>query len=107
MDHLQYLSQLITTFNHDVKAEVILGDLLKSGDLDFDQFIIQKDGQFTRAYRFDILNAEVVDFDYDSKQFLKLILSRDSIYDMLPEGVTHQSKHDVPGKGVDTMIKEH
>ena len=107
MDHLQYLSQLITTFNHDVKAEVILGDLLKSGDLDFDQFIIQKDGQFTRAYRFDILNAEVVDFDYDSKQFLKLILSRDSIYDMLPEGVTHQSKHDVPGKGVDTMIKEY
>lgn len=107
MEHLEYLSQLITGFNHDVKAEVIISDLLRAGDIDSDQYIIQKDGQFSRAYRFDILNTEVVDFDYDTTQLLKFILSRDSIYDMLPEGVTHQSKNDTPGKGVDSMIKEY
>lgn len=107
MEHLEHISQLITAFNHDVKAEVIIGDLLKTGDIDEDQYLIQKDGQFSRAYRFDILNSDVTDFDYDSTQFLKLSISRDSIYDMLPEGITHQSKNDIPEKGVDTMIKEY
>jgi len=107
MEHLEHISQLITTFNHDVKAEVIISDLLKAGDISSDQYIIQKDGQFNRAYRFDILNSEIADFDYDSTQLIKLILSRDSIYDMLPEGLTHQLKSDMPGKGVDTMIKEY
>ena len=107
MEHLQYISQLITSFHHDVKAEVIVGDLLKAGDIESDQFVIQKDGQFNRAYRFDILNSEITDYDYDSVQLLKLTLSRDSIYDMLPEGITHESKNDAPEKGVDTMIKEY
>lgn len=107
MEHLEHISQIITSFTHDIRAEVIIGDLLKTGDIKPDQYLIQKGGQFNRAYRFDVLNSEITDFDYDSAQLLKLTLSRDSIYDMLPEGVTHHSKNDVLGKGVDAMIKEY
>jgi len=106
-ESLTHIAVLINTLKHDIRAEVIINNLLENKDIDPDGFVVEKEGQFARAYRFDVLNSEVTDYDYDSTQFLKLILSRDSIYDMLPEGVTHQSKNDEPQKGVDTMIKEY
>ena len=104
---LEHIAEMITTLKHDIRGEVIVSDLLKSGDLKDGQFVIEKEGQFSRAYRFDVLDSSVTDFDYDSTQILKLNLSRDSLYDMLPEGMSHDSKNDTPGKGVDTMIKEY
>lgn len=107
MNHLEYIAELINSLKHDIKAEIIINALLESKDIQDGQFVIQKEGQFSRAYRFDVLSSEVTDYDYDSIQILKLNLSRDSIYDMLPEGMTHQTKNDIPEKGVDTMIKEY
>jgi hypothetical protein len=104
---LEHIAGLIKTLKHDIRAEVIINDLLESKDIVEGQFVIQKEGQFSRAYRFDVLNSEVTDYDYDSTQLLKLNLSRGGIYDMLPEGMVHQSKNDAPQKGVDTMIREY
>jgi hypothetical protein len=104
---LEHIVGLINSLKHDIRAEVIINDLLESKDIMEGQFVIEKEGQFSRAYRFDVLNSEVTNHEYDSTQLLKLTLSRDSMYDMLPEGVAHQSKNDVPQKGVDTMVREY
>ncbi|KMQ67958.1 hypothetical protein ACM39_11540 [Chryseobacterium sp. FH2] len=107
MDHLEHIAGLINSLKHDIRAEVIINDLLEHKDVEDRQYIIRKEGQFSRTYRFDVLETQVVDYDYDSIQMLAVSLSRDSIYDMLPEGVSHIVKNEAPGKEVDTMIKEY
>lgn len=107
MDNLEKIAGLIRTLKHDIRAEVIVNDLLEHKDIKENEYVIYKEGQFSRAYRFDVLDAQTTDYDYDSTQMLKLNLSRDSVYDMLPEGISHASKNETPGKGVDSMIKEY
>ncbi|GAA4153498.1 hypothetical protein GCM10022217_09340 [Chryseobacterium ginsenosidimutans] len=107
MEHLENIAGLVRTLKHDIRAEVIINDLLEHKDIKEGEYVIYKEGQFSRAYRFDVLDAQMIDYDYDSTQMLKLNLSRDSIYDILPEGISHASKNESLGKGVDSMIKEY
>lgn len=107
MGNLQAVISEINALKYDIRAEVVVNDLLKNREIDENQYVIQNEGQFSRTYRFDILGSELVDFDYDSKQILQLNLSRDSIYDMLPENISHDAKNDAPEKDVDVMIKEY
>lgn len=107
MNHLQQTSSLITSLQHDIRAEVIINHLIESGDLKTGQYHIQKEGQFARSYRFDVLDTKVLDQPYDDESMLIFNLSRDGMYDTLPEGITHSSTNDIPGKEVETMIREH
>lgn len=104
---LNHIANLVTSLKHDIRAEVIINDLLESGDIKEDQYVIRKEGQFSRSYRFDLLDTKVVDYDYDSTQMLFLSLSRDSMYDTLPEALSHNSQNNIPGKDVETMIGEY
>ncbi|MEA1850753.1 type VI secretion system baseplate subunit TssG [Chryseobacterium sp. MHB01] len=106
MNHLQHIASLITSFPQDIRAEVIINDLIQSGDLKAEDYTVLKEGQFSRAYRFDVLDAKVADSD-DEKAQLVLNLSRDSMYDTLPQGIFHNSQNDTSGKDVDVMIREY
>jgi hypothetical protein len=106
MNSLQHTASLITSLQHDIRAEVIINDLLQSGALKAEEYAIRKEGQFSRAYRFDILEAKVLNSD-DEKTQLTLSLSRDSMYDMMPEGISHNSQNDISGKEVEIMIREY
>lgn len=101
------LANQITSLKHDIRAEVIINNLLKNNDIDDSQYVIFKQGQFSRAFRYDVLDSEVVDYDLDTTQMLKIVLSRDGFYDMLPENLIHSARNDSPEKGVDGMIKEY
>ncbi|MCW3162379.1 type VI secretion system baseplate subunit TssG [Chryseobacterium oryctis] len=107
MERLTDLARHITSLKHDIRAEVVVNDLLKNNDISDGKYIVSKEGQFSRAYRFDILDADVIDYDFDATQILKICLSRDSIYDMLPENMVHNVRNDSPEKDVDVMIREH
>ena len=107
MENINYIADVIRTLEHDVRAEVIINNLQENNDITEQQYVIHKEGQFSRAYRFDVLDSKIVDYNYDSIQILSLDLSRDSMYDMLPEGTTHASKNDNPEKDVDVMIREY
>lgn len=104
---IEEVAEKISDLKYDIRAEVVINELINNRYLKPDQYIITKEGQFSRTYRHDILEADVVDYNLDDKQFVNFYLSRDSWYDMLPEGVTHNSKNDTPGKDVDSMIKEY
>jgi len=104
---MQSLAKQITSLKHDIKAEVIINNLLKNKDIDELQYVIFKDGQFSRAFRFDVLDSDVVDYDLDANQMLKIVLSRDGFYDMLPQNLIHAARNDSPEKEVDGMIREY
>lgn len=107
METITRLAREITSLKHDIRAEVVINDLITTKYIDENQFIISREGQFSRAYRYDILNTGITDFDLDDTQYLKLEVSRDSIYDTLPQNMVHNVNHETPGKEVDSMISEY
>lgn len=107
MNHLQHTSSLIASLQHDIRAEVIINHLTENGDLETGLYEIHNEGQFARAYRFDVLEAKVWDHPYTDQSLLVFNLSRDGLYDTLPEGISHTSTDNTPGKEVDTMILEY
>jgi len=107
MDKIKNIAEHITSLQYDIRAEVIINNLLKNKDINDSQYVIIKNGQFSRAFRFDVLESDVVDYDLDDIQMLKLVVSRDSFYDMLPENLMHAAKNDSPEKDVNRMIREY
>lgn len=107
MSTLEKVKDKINSLNFDLKAEVIVSmvkEMLQNEGYDF---LINKSGQFKRPFRKDILDAEITDFDFNPTQYLKLNVSRDSVYDILPEGVFHQGRNEKKNKSVFQMTEEY
>ncbi|MCL9805330.1 type VI secretion system baseplate subunit TssG [Flavobacterium amniphilum] len=107
MDAIEEIKNKINSIPYDLKAEVLLSSLLESYNRDGYEFLINYEGQFKRPYSTDVLGCEIVDYDYDATQFLKINISRDGIYDALPEGVFHYPKTERLNQSVDDMTKEY
>lgn len=84
---LDQISEELDSNFHDLKAEVILAELEQWSDLTFDDVLVQNKSTFSRPYRRDVLNTD--SFTYDD--FLILNLTRNGLYDYLPEGVFHKT----------------
>lgn len=97
----------IESISYDIRAEVITNELLQSNDTVQEEITISNNGQFSRAYRNDVLGATIEDDNYDKQEFLNIQLSRDSMYDALPEGFVHSLSENNADKSVKQMIREH
>ncbi|MGA9639356.1 MAG: hypothetical protein WBQ70_12750, partial [Flavobacterium sp.] len=97
----------IEAIPYDIRAEVIANELIENYAIHHDEIAISNVGQFSRAYRSDVLAATVHLDDYGNQEYVTLALSRDSIYDSLPEGFTHSLSENNGDKSVVKMIKEH
>ncbi|MDZ4822256.1 MAG: type VI secretion system baseplate subunit TssG [Flavobacteriales bacterium] len=75
--------------NADVRAEVIAADLLDDGVL-LNNITVRPAGTFRRTYSKDVLSAEKVPDETGTSFKLEMEVSREGIYDMLPEGLFHQ-----------------
>lgn len=104
---LEELVYEIESISYDIRAEVITNELLESNAIVQDEITISNHGQFSRAYRNDILGAVIQDDNYDKQEYLNIQLSRDSIYDALPEGFVHSLSENNADKSVKQMIREH
>jgi hypothetical protein len=104
---LEDLVQEIESISYDIRAEVIANELLENTSVAQDEIMISNQGQFSRAFRSDILGAGIKDDNYDKREYLNILLSRDSIYDTLPEGYIHSLKENNADKSVQQMIREH
>ncbi|MEO8516475.1 MAG: hypothetical protein ABI426_07015 [Flavobacterium sp.] len=107
MNDIEKIKNKINSIPFDLKAEVLLAALLDTCKKDGSDFLINFEGQFKRPYRTDVLGCEIVDYDYDASQFLKINISRDGIYDALPEGIFHYPKTERLNQSVDDMTKEY
>ena len=76
----------------DLKVEFILGELLESG-LDPEDVVINALGIFKRRYGKDIVGGEMREYKTNKRQYLKLDINRNGIYDLLPKGLFHQPQN--------------
>jgi hypothetical protein len=74
---------------HDIKAEVMANHALQN-NVHPDDFVVLHDGRFYREYRPDVYALNKID-DAWLHQLLQLRLSRSGLYDLVPEGLFHQS----------------
>ena len=74
---------------HDIKAEVMANHALQN-NVHPDDFVVLPDGRFYREYRSDVYAINKID-DAWLHQLLQLRLSRSGLYDLVPEGLFHQS----------------
>ena len=93
MEDLDQLIEIINKYPSDIKAEVLIADLIKEGFSHTD-FLIYFDSLFKRRYSKDVLKAEKIVIN-DIEEILAIRLARDGLYDLLPEGLFHASSDEV------------
>ncbi|MCE5347249.1 MAG: type VI secretion system baseplate subunit TssG [Bacteroidales bacterium] len=106
MKDLENLINLINSYSSDIKAEVLIADLIQEGFLPSD-FLIFFDSGFKRGYSKDILKAGKFPIN-NIQDTLAVYLSRDGLYDLLPEGLFHASPDSAlsSGKGMASDSKK-
>ncbi len=78
---------------HDFCAETLLALLMEEELITWDDFIIRTpQGAFQRSYRKDIVGIRTL--QKEQKESTYIDLSRDGLYDILPEGLFHQTQID-------------
>ncbi len=87
MNELARIAEYLNELEHDFRAESIVADLLENGFAQ-SEVVIVPDGSFSRKYAKDVSYAEVQQID-NGQQLFKLHLTRDGLYDSLPEALFH------------------
>jgi hypothetical protein len=90
MKKLEKIAHDFTVIPVDIRAEVLLAQCIESG-LVQKEFAVQADGFFYRTYVHDLYEAKVDDQN-KYMEFLSLHLSRQGLYDALPEGLFFQAE---------------
>ena len=80
----------ISKIADNIKSEIIVAGILEAG-ISPREIQIENQGNFARPYSKDLLEAATIDW-YRHETLLRLRLSRNGIYDLLPEGVTHRQQ---------------
>jgi type VI secretion system protein ImpH len=99
--HLDYLQRLPV----DIRAEVILADLLEYG-LNPDDLVMYSLGLSKRTFHRDIESIELLKAIGDRTAKLNVSLNREGIYDALPEGLFHQPSNRKPNKSKEETLQE-
>lgn len=86
---IEYFFNELSGNLHDIKAEALTNQALQH-DLHPDDFVVLPDGRFYREYRTDLYAFNKIE-DFRFHQLLQLRLSRSGLYDLVPEGLFHQS----------------
>lgn len=89
MKDLDHWIRLINSYPSDIRAEVLMADMIEEGFTESD-FLIFFDSLFKRGFSKDILKAEKTVIN-DVNETLALYIARDGLYDLLPEGLFHAS----------------
>ena len=72
----------------NLKAEVFVSEIIENTDLDFTDFDIMNLGTFSRPYRRDAIDFKI-ESSANNPNKIKMELSRNGMYDILPEGLFH------------------
>ncbi|MBW1296745.1 hypothetical protein [Aquimarina litoralis] len=80
--------ELISTYQN-LKAEVFVAEILEKSSLDLTDIDIFNNSTFSRSYRRDVIDIKLDTYSRD-KDKLQLHLSRNGLYDTLPEGFFHE-----------------
>ncbi len=93
------------TLESDYKAEVVAAHLVEQG-YDPAKIILTRLGDDRRGFGKDIEALSLYFSEYDQTDFLQIQANREGIYDILPEGVFHQTINRKLNKDKEEMIDE-
>lgn len=85
---LQDIHQELEQTPLNLKAEVLVSEIEEKTAVSQDDIIISTQSTFNRSYRRDVADLKVLELQ-NTKRLLQLNLSRNGIYDLLPEGIFH------------------
>ncbi len=89
---------------YDIKAETLVNQALQN-HLHAEDYVAMHDGRFVREYRPDLYDVNKIE-DSRLLQLLQLRLSRSGLYDLVPEGLFHQSYMAKPGSAAAEMAAQ-
>lgn len=87
-EELEHIFEELIAVYENLKAEVIIAEIQDKSDLTSDDFFIANQSTFSRPYRRDIISVDKLLHD----EMLTLNLSRNGLYDTLPEGLFHTQR---------------
>lgn len=90
LKEIESVVEEVSNISDNIKSEIIVAGILDSG-ISLKNLEIENQGNFARPYSKDLLEASAIDW-YRHEAVLRLRLSRNGIYDLLPEGVTHRQQ---------------
>jgi len=74
----------LDAFFINLKAEVVVSELLENSKLSNEDITVRNRSSFSRSYRRDILDVSI-----NTSDKLQIDLSRNGVYDALPQGIFH------------------
>tara|TARA_R110002124_G_scaffold138798_1_gene302829 strand:- start:56058 stop:56984 length:927 start_codon:yes stop_codon:yes gene_type:complete len=85
----------------NLKAEVLIAEIQENSDVTEEDFVIANQSTFSRPYRRDIIDVDNLLND----NMLTFNLSRNGLYDMLPEGLFHAPQTEKAGSSFSAYRK--
>ena len=101
MEDYASLAKLLNHLPLDIRVEIVAADLIEQG-IDADRIIFRPVSLFKRRFSKDLASAKVVENNEEHE--LHIDVTRDSIYDTLPEGLFHQPKPKTAYKKKSDMV---
>lgn len=102
---LEGISKSANSIESDYKSEIIAANLVIQGYDPNRIFLIRK-GAMRRGFAKDIEHIDLQFSEHDLQDYLNIHTNRESIYDILPEGLFHQPLHKSKSKQKDDIIDE-
>ena len=87
----------------DYRIEALIAFWLENGAINLDHLTIQPEGTFKRSYSKDVL--EIGQGEPSANGEVRVHISREGLYDMLPEGLFHQAEQK-PHKTTEEAVEE-
>jgi hypothetical protein len=88
MKDLLTIKESVNELSYDIKAEIVIADLVENG-LHQSDCIVFPVGLFRRRFKKDVSHAELIKLN-NSQEVLGIHITRESIYDSLPEAIFHR-----------------
>ncbi|HEX4850056.1 MAG TPA: hypothetical protein VFV08_04575, partial [Puia sp.] len=89
MNNLEQFNEKLQVLPHDIRAEIIVADLLSEG-MSVEDLVFKNRTVFSRNFHFDIERTSIIEIETTKRKKLCFEMNRDGMYDQLPEDLFHQ-----------------
>ncbi|MCX6223465.1 MAG: hypothetical protein NTV01_01700 [Bacteroidia bacterium] len=87
MKDLSAIKESVNDLAYDIKAEIVIADLLENG-LNPQDYLVFSDGLFRRRFKKDVTHSDLIELN-NGHEILGIHITREGIYDSLPEAIFH------------------
>ncbi|MBL0104967.1 MAG: hypothetical protein IPP51_15120 [Bacteroidetes bacterium] len=99
------LMQILSSIPFDLRAEVVVADLVKSG-INLDELFVKPVGIFKRKFGKDIADINYAESHF-GEQYMIMSVNREGLYDILPQTLFHNpARKPKPFKSASEMVRE-